>query len=337
MFALTAGAGAGAALAQPADGAPASGESASPLHQQGRDLARQWLTGGDRAKLERAAALFKEALALAPSPLVECDLGLALFHLGELSRAHARLTSCMPRLAIDAPDQVDGYKGVAASVDAAVARAHVAVDVTTSPPGAVVSISSFPADETVLAPTLVWLPAGRHTFTARAAGHQAHAWTVEIGDDDVTARARKRWQVRLEPVPAGAVGPARDREPPPGLVGDAPPRRSRTAATLTLAAGGALLAGGGVLHYLGRDVRAELATLSGDAYQDQLGTWHLYQRSTIGLYATGALATGVGVWLYLRARAPAPIAVTPTAEGRGAMVWVWSWSAAGPTTTTRAR
>jgi len=323
-IALALGVAAGSAAAQPAPPAPTGPGDDATLHQRGRELAKQWRQDGDRAKLEEAARLFKEAYELGGSPVIECDLGLALHYLGEDSRAHARLTRCMPRLAADGPDKVAAYRGVEDEVTAALRVGHVAVDIVTTPPGAIVSISAFPDDETVIAPTLVWLKPGTHTFTARLAGHDDASFPVELTAQDVASRTRKEWRATLT-----ASSPTRPLEPQPPIDEDVivgpvatPSRRSRTAAYVTLTAGVVLLGGGAVVHVLGRDVRSELAMLSGDAYQDKLPTWQTYQRTTIGLYAAGAVATGIGAWLYLRAGTPAPVMVAPTAEGAGAMVWL---------------
>lgn len=317
LIAVALGAAAGPATAQPSQGAA--------LHDQGRDLAKEWRRDGDRKKLEHAARLFKEAYRLDGSPIMECDLGLALHYLGEDARAHARLTSCMPRLAALGADKVAAYRGIEDEVNAAVRTSHVAVDIVTTPPGAIVTISAFPPDETVLAPTLVWLKPGSHTFSAHLDGHVDATFALELTEADVQTSARKEWRVRLEAKASegGGDGDGGGGGAPPPVV-DSPRPRSKTTAYATLAGGGALLAGGAVLHVLGRDVRSELAKLSGDEYQVKLDEWHTYQRGTIGLYAAGAVVTGVGVWLYLRAKTPAPVTVSPTAEGTGAMIWVIS-------------
>jgi hypothetical protein len=317
LIVVALGAAAGTAFAQQGQG--------SKLHDQGRELAKEWRRDGDRKKLEEAARLFKEAYKLDGSPIMECDLGLALHYLGEDGRAHARLTSCMPRLAALGADKVSAYRGIEDEVNAALRTGHVAVDIVTTPPGAIVTISAFPSDETVLAPTLVWLKPGQHAFTAHLDGHVDASFEVELSENDVTTHARKEWRVRLEPkesVGGGGGGGGGGDEMPP--VVDTPKPRSRSAAYATLAGGGVLLAGGAIVHVLGRDVRSELATLSGDAYDDKLPEWQTYQRATIGLYATGAVVTGVGLWLYLRAKSPAPVTMSPTAEGKGAMIWVFS-------------
>jgi hypothetical protein len=322
LIVVALGAATGTALAQQGQG--------SKLHDQGRELAKEWRRDGDRKKLEEAARLFKEAYKLDGSPIMECDLGLALHYLGEDGRAHARLTSCMPRLAALGADKVSAYRGIEDEVNAALRTGHVAVDIVTTPPGAIVSISAFPPDETVLAPTLVWLKPGQHTFTAHLDGHVDATFAVDLTENDVTTHARKEWRVRLEPKGgagggdgggAGGGGGGGDEMRP---IVDTPQPRSKSAAYATLAGGGVLLAGGGLVHVLGRDVRSELATLSGDAYDDKLPEWQTYQRATIGLYAAGAVVTGVGMWLYVRAKSPAPVSVSPTAEGKGAMIWVFS-------------
>jgi hypothetical protein len=185
----------------------------------------------------------------------------------------------------------------------------VPIDIVTTPPDAVISIDTFPDDETLIAPTRVWLPVGRHTLRAQLDGRADATWSTEVTEADARDPAPRSWRATLRPATT-PTSPAR-------------PRRSRTPAYVTLGAAGALLAGGAVVHVLGRDVRSELATLSGDAYDDKLDTWHLYQRSTIGLYAAGAIAAGVGTWLWLRAR-PLPVTVGPAGADGGVMVW---WTA----------
>jgi hypothetical protein len=297
--------------AQPAPSptpAPAS-TSASELAERGRLLAQAWLKSHDANKLTEATALFKQSLALADDPKVECDLGLALFYLGQPARAQARMTRCLPRLAAANPDRVVRYREVEPEIAAAVARDHVPIDIVTTPPDAVISIDTFPDDETLIAPTRVWLPVGRHTLRAQLDGRADATWSTEVTEADARDPAPRSWRATLRPATT-PTSPAR-------------PRRSRTPAYVTLGAAGALLAGGAVVHVLGRDVRSELATLSGDAYDDKLDTWHLYQRSTIGLYAAGAIAAGVGTWLWLRAR-PLPVTVGPAGADGGVMVW---WTA----------
>lgn len=290
---------------------PAPTEASAPeLAERGRLLARAWLQSHDANKLTEATALFKQSLALADDPEVECDLGLALFYLGQPARAQARMTRCLPRLAAANPDRIVRYRRVEPEIAAAVARDHVPIDIVTTPPDAVISIDSFPDDETLIAPTRVWLPVGRHTLRARIAGRADATWSTEVTDADARDPAPRSWRATLRPA---ATPTSTER-----------PRRSRTPAYVTLGAAGALLAGGAVVHVLGRDVRSELATLSGDAYDAKLDTWHLYQRSTIGLYAAGAVAAGVGTWLWLRARRPPAVTVGPAGAEGGVMVW---WTA----------
>jgi hypothetical protein len=317
------GAAAGTAAAQPESHKPDGPGVPWNMHKKGRELAKQWRQDGDRKKLEEAARLFKEAYKLGGQPLAECDLGLALHYLGEDSRAQVRLNSCMPRLAAEGADKVAAYRGIADEVASALRTGYVSVDIVSTPPGAIVTLSSFPPDETVLAPTLVWLKPGNHTFVAHLDGHVDASFSVDITDAEAADHVRKEWRVTLEPI----HGTNDDKKEPDLIVPvtvDTPAPRSRTSAYATLGVGGALLAGGAVVHVLGRSVRSDLSMLSGDAYDEKLGTWHVYQRATIGLYATGAITTGIGLWLYTKAKTPAPIAVTPASEGAGAMVWLFS-------------
>jgi hypothetical protein len=319
LIALALGAAAGSAIAQPTPEPEGPGEG---VHKRGRELAKQWRQDGDRAKLEEAARLFKQAYQLGGKPVAECDLGLALHYLGEEGRAHARLTSCMPRLAAEGPDKVAAYRGIEDEVAKALRTGHIAVDIVTTPPGAIVSVSAFPNDETVLAPTLVWLKPGKHTFNAHLDGHVDASFSVDLTEQDAVAKNRKEWRARLDPQRL-SPGAGEPREVAPPIV-DRPGARSRTGAYATLTAGGILLGGGAVVHVLGRGVRTDLAMLSGDAYDDKRKTWQTYQRATIGLYAAGAVATGVGGWRYMRAWSPAPVSVSPTPEGDGAMFWLFS-------------
>jgi hypothetical protein len=323
---------AGAAIGVTAGSAAAQSPQQDALHKQGRARAKVFIQTKDRTAIEEAAKLFKDALALGDSPVIECDLGLALHYLGEDSRAHARLTRCMPRLAALSPDQMRGYRTVEDEVAQAIAKDHASVDLASTPPGAVVSISTFPADETVLAPTVLWLRAGTYELTAHVDGHVDVSVTVEITAADATARVRKTQTFDLKPAPREIDGDGgggdRDKggglddfdRPPP--VRPSPPKRG--AAYVTLGIGGALLVGGGIAHVMGRDEREHLATLSGAEYDDYLPTWQNYQRATIGLYAAGAVVTGIGAYLYVKAKSPVPVGISPAPEGRGAMIWVFS-------------
>jgi hypothetical protein len=128
----------------------------------------------------------------------------------------------------------------------------------------------------------------RSTSPRRDAGDGPPHLAADVGVTPPASRRRDLATSATTPTVTSALADGRGRRPTSGSARPAPAP-----------------AGGAVVHVLGRDVRAELATLSGDAYDDKLDTWHLYQRSTIGLYAAGAIAAGVGAWLWLRARAAA--------------------------------
>lgn len=296
----------GAALASAPAAAQPAGHLDDPvaLHQRGRELAKAWRQDHEPAKLEEAAALFKQSLAITDSPLVECDLGLALHYLGHTARAQARLARCLPRLTAADPAQVARYQPVADEVAAAARATLVALELDSEPGGAVVSISSFPADETVQVPAVVWLAPGEHTLIARAPGRVDARWTVALGVDAV-GRPARTWRPTLAVAPV--VMP--DRPAP------ARSRRSRTPAYVALGAGGLLLAGGVTVHLLSRDVRADLAASSGAAYDRLLPTWHRYQYGTVGLYAGAVVATAVGGLLWRRSAGRPAVAVAPVTAG----------------------
>ena len=188
------------ATAQPAPATPEPRSPAAPtgaaadLHDAGFAHAKAWRTSKDRRDLEQAERLFKQALALGDSALIECDLAISLLHLDAPARALALFARCVPRLAAIDPKIVNRYRDREGELLGKIGATHVAVDVTTSPPGAVVSISSFPADETVVTPSLVWLPVGEHTLVAHVDGQQLsgdpqdgarHRAAVGPGDQDV--------------------------------------------------------------------------------------------------------------------------------------------------------
>ncbi len=304
------------ATAQPAPAPPEPRSPAAPtgaaadLHDAGFAHAKAWRTSKDRRDLEQAERLFKQALALGDSALIECDLAISLLHLDAPARALALFARCVPRLAAIDPKIVNRYRDREGELLGKIGATHVAVDVTTSPPGAVVSISSFPADETVVTPSLVWLPVGEHTLVAHVDGHDDAREVITIATDDL-GKARRQWRVTL----ARSAVPLR-LDPVAG-----PTRPSRTPAYVALGVGGAFLLGGAVVHVLGRSVRDDLAGLSGDAYDDKLPSWQRYQRATIGLYAGAAVAVGVGAWLWRRSATAPSVSVSSTPGGPGAMIW----------------
>lgn len=301
--------GATSAGAQPNPAVPTG--RAKELHDKGVAHGRAWSLTNDLRELEAAVTSFKEALALGDSALIECDLAFALRHTNQPSRALVLFARCIPRLATIDAKLVETYRIYEKELLSTIALTHVAVDLTTTPTGAVVSISSFPADETVVTPSLVWLPVGEHTLVAHVDGHDDARETITIEPAEL-GQARRQWRVALARTAAVL--------PPPRLE-PVPTRRSRTPAYVAFGVGGAFLVGGAITHVLGRPVRDELAGLSGDAYDDKLPSWQRYQRATIGLYVGGAVAVGVGAWLFQRSATAPTVTVSSTPGGPGAMVW----------------
>ena len=177
------------------------------------------------------------------------------------------------------------------------------VIVAVEPDGANVKVE--PLGESFASPLTVWLPFGKHRFAATAPGYEPFETELELTD-----RARVALPLRLRKL-RGATGATIDlTEPDDGRVGgvvtvqdpkpqdhasllpdrflNAPDPELEAAAGdssngwawLSLGAGIAAGAGGGVIHAAG-DSDASV-------------------KGAIGLYAVGAIATGIAVYLFAR-------------------------------------
>lgn len=177
------------------------------------------------------------------------------------------------------------------------------VDVVSDPAGATLTVSAFAEDEPVVAPTVVWLPAGTHTIRGALAGHEDASSSITI---DLADPAKRR--VRLD-LAAVVIAP----EDPPG-------NAKRTAGWISVVGGAVLLAGGGAMHAITSRTREEVAGLSGDAYDDELPTFQTQRAVTLGLYGVGAAAAITGAVLLYLSSHQERVAITP-ADGGGAMVW----------------
>ncbi|MCA9674720.1 MAG: hypothetical protein H6709_13035 [Kofleriaceae bacterium] len=304
---------------------PSATERARAIADQAKPLAQQGAETGDHGKLTEAIDLYKQAYALDPNPAYQCNAGVALRLVGELARAQPMLAECVARYR-GAASARDVFRGQLADVEAALATSHVAVDIVTAPAGAAVGASTLADDEHVTAPGLLWLPPGTHTLTTRLAGYVTATTTVEISADEVAAGAKRR--VRIDLVAETPTPQVVER------VVEKPVTRGtgkRTAGWIAVIGGGALIAGGGVMHWVSYQTRDELAQLSGAAYDTKLETFQTQRNLTYGLYGLGAAAaiTG-GVLLYLAPRAAERVAIGPAPAGDGAMVWLdlGSWGGA---------
>ena len=311
----------GVVQAQPAS--PAS--SVAEIHDHAVALATEGWEPRDPVKLAAAVAEFKRAIALDDAPKYECNLAQALERLGELARAHSRLARCTPRLTAISPDPtvVRPMIDRMIALEGELARTHVPVRLEVTAGDATATLAGVPDDEIMVLPTTVWLAPGSHQVTVRFPGRRDPA-TVAIAVDASQLGAPRRTE-RIETPAERPLAPAVvEPERPAAPVVER--RRSRRGPAIAMAAGGAVVLGGAVVHYLSRDKRAHLASLSGEAYDDYLPTWRLYQRATIGLYGAGTIALGVGAYLFFRDRG-SPLAIAPAPAGDGAVV---SWTLRAP-------
>lgn len=311
----------GVAAAQPAP-APAPIDPhvrAKAINAEALKQAQAAEAAGDTAGMEAAVAQWKRAIALDDQPVYECNLAYALEWLEERARAHARYLRCAPRLASAQPQQAARRLAAIGGLEEILVATHARVRIDQNGGRATATVSAFPPDELVELPTTVWLPPGKHTVELDWGDGRTLRATIDVAADELGRERRVHLDAPPPPAPPPFVAPEGrdDGDPPPGLRVDGP-APSRRGAVVALAAGGALVAGGAVVHVLSRDPRAHLATLSGAAYDDYLPTWRKYQVGTIALYGAGTIALGVGAYLYLRTGSP--VAIAPAPGGDGAVV-----------------
>jgi len=296
----------GVASADPVDDAKAIAAQAKQAAIDGN------AAGNDRGKLEEAIALYKQAYGVDPNPLYRCNAGVAYMLIDELPRAHALLTQCLQRLSAVQPTAVAQFRTHLDQIELALPGRAVPVDVVSDPAGATLTVSAFAEDEPVVAPTVVWLPAGTHTIRGVLAGHEDASSSITI---DLADPAKQR--VRLELAAVVIAPEVRDRV----VVQDPPGNGKRTAGWISVIGGAVLLAGGGAMHAITSRTREDLAGLSGDAYDDELPTFQTQRAVTLGLYGVGAAAAITGAVLLYLSSHQERVAITP-ADGGGAMVWI---------------
>jgi tetratricopeptide (TPR) repeat protein len=292
----------GAARADDADDVKRLSADARALAQEG--------------KLTEAIALYRKAYDLSENPVFLCNIGLAYQLAGDLPRAHAQLTQCMPRLAAAMPEAVANFQQALDAVEKALPEKHVAVDVRSQPAGAMLDVDVLHGDVQPSAPAVVWLPAGAHAISASLAGRETASETVTITADDIAAHPKKSVTIRLPEARRDELPP-----PPPPIESASTKRRN---GWIAIGVGGALLAGGGVAHAIAYDTRSELAGTSGDAYHALYPKFRNQRAAAFALYGLGAAAAITGAVLIMTA--PRPIAehvtVAPTDDAAGAMVWL---------------
>lgn len=301
-----------------ADAAPEP-EGPPDFIERALQLAQEGAAEGDHDKLAEAIRLFKQGYELNPHPVILCNIGQAYRVIGMLPRAHMMLSECMRRLPAVQPTAVASFRPVLDEIETLLPETHVAVDVVSTPTGARLGATVFADDETVQAPSVIWLPEGVHAITASFPGFADSRQDVTITAEDVAGHPRKSVRLELQPVDAGRV--ERDVEPEPA---PAPRDSRRTIGWISLAGGVALLAGGGVMHAVAYDTRKDLvAGLSGDEYRQTRKTFETQRAVTLSLYGVGAAAAVTGaVLLYLSPRRRDRVRIEPAPGGDGATVWL---------------
>ena len=152
-----------------------------------------------------AAGRFRAAYAADPQPYMLCNVGVAFRRADDLPRAQLYLAQCLGR--VTDPKFPASWRAVLTETEALLAAGDFApVDVTPTPPTAIVTVSTFDPDDTIIGARLVWLPLGVHTLRASADGHVAADVAIEL-----RARAPRAVRIDLERTPT--VEPERAAAP----------------------------------------------------------------------------------------------------------------------------
>jgi hypothetical protein len=259
----------------------AMADEADELVAAGEALAR-------RGEYSRAIEVFKEADARRPRARHACLIALSYTRRELWAQAEVALASCHARAG--AGDPLPAWVG---ALDRTLAQKLGAVDVApisirVEPPAgaAMISISSFPPDET-FAPRVVHLAPGTYAVTAAVPGRGRVTSTVVIAD-----RTPQTVTLRF-------VRPASPSRLP----------------ALVIGAGGLLAVGGLAYDLLAvQPVRSKLedaaARRDGAAWVQHSRSFDRRRALTIGLFAGAAIAVGVGATLRFTVyRRPAAVAI----------------------------
>lgn len=314
------------APAPEADGAIARGAGELARAQQ---LAR-------KKRFRDAAAILEPLVQEQPAALHDCNLALAYLRGGELTGA--QLAWDLSRLrGPAAPDWCAG--DLARDLAKALRAGHyVPVTLAVSPAGTIVTVDTY----TVRDLGLIWLPPGRHTFTAQADGVPAATSTVDVAAPAARVTLTVAPPVREPDAPPAVVPP--DAPLAPLAPADAapeldvsepdlppPPEAPRSYWPVYAAGGTAVigLAAGALLHgrALATKDRANALVRDTDAFASERSRFGTERALAITGYAVGAAAIGVAVWQWTRIhRDNAPADVGVVLDGDRAMfVLEGSW------------
>jgi hypothetical protein len=215
-------AGMAAVMAATSGGLAHGADPAPPTEPSQRDradaLVREAASRGKANDWDGAIAAFREAEALYPRAIHDCNIGLAFMRSARPHMAWVYLGRCQVRATDALPPWVDTMRRDA--LTAMRDGAWAPIEVTATPHTATVSVDALPQE--VFTPTAgtlsLWLPHGQHTLRVTAPNHVAETRLVTVAGRDPT-----RISVALSPAPVTRPEPvARPETPPPEPV--EPPR-----------------------------------------------------------------------------------------------------------------
>lgn len=278
-------------------GRPAFADDPAVLTTQGEALAR---TG----EFSRAIEMFKRADAIAPSAKLQCEIGLVYTRREAWSQAEIFLDRCKQRASATDP-LPDWFAEATAQLAQKLHGVDVAeLEVDVSPPGtaALITVSTFPPDET-FEPRTIHLVAGTYVIAATAPGHRSASETV-------TVKLGAKTVVKL-------VLPelAKPSPPPP------PPNPTRwTTLERGLLLGAAGVAVAGIVFHA--DAAIEHGHLTDAVNANVPADWDAHQGSfetarsvAIGCYTVAVLAATVGLVLHLSHPERAPVVTGSIGQG----------------------
>src|SRR5437870_630939 len=138
-------------------------------------LTREAIALGKSGDLEGAIARFKAAQKRFPRPNNHCNIGLAYAQLERWAKAHLYLDRCKSQVRAGLPDWVD--KRLKQASDGLRAALYVPVEVTSEPPGALLS-----EEDELVTPATLWLPLGEREITLELEGYLPARRTLKLNE-----------------------------------------------------------------------------------------------------------------------------------------------------------
>ena len=283
----------------------AASASADEAADRAQDLVEEGARLGGAGRFDEAIDRFRQAEAILPRAIHDCNIGLAFARSGRPAQANFFLTRCRARATDALPAWVDARLATLAETLQSGSFAQVTIAV--EPVGAAVVAEGFLPDDLASAPSPIWLPFGDHELVASRPGMTADR-------ERVTVDTRDPRMVRLALAPPPVTLPvdtatAQTATPPTTRSASAAPRAIRrrregpdhTWAWITTGTGVAILGGGAAMHVVASRTRSRAEELpAGAAFDDELEQFQGERFAAVALYATGAIVTGIGVFLFTR-------------------------------------